>query len=188
MLRATLFRVGRILCAVDVDIDHLGRPLPVFDTHPGQAAQDLPNRVSKGRVPTAARPDLPVAGLTVGEQDQGVVCAGIAIDRDRVEGIGQGLVEHLLERGLAYGCVGAYIAQHGRHVRVNHAGALGHAGDGQNPAVQGHLPGCDLGKGVGRHDAGHGVPETAWRQRRGRGVHTGLHFPPVGQHANHPRG
>ena len=134
-----------------------------------------------------ARRNLPVAGLPVGEQNQGVIRTGIPIDGDGVERIRQGLVEHLLERSPAHRGIGAYIAQHGRHVRVDHAGTLGHAGDGQRPSVQCHLPGRDLGKGIGRHDTSHGIPETARRQGRGGGLHAGLHFLPVGQHADHPR-
>lgn len=63
----------------------------------------------------------------VGEEGDGVVGACVAIYGDGVEGAGDGMGQEGFQGGGTDGDVGAEDAEEGGHVRVDHAGAFGHA-------------------------------------------------------------
>ena len=65
-----------------------------------------------------------------GEQQQRVAGRGVAVDRDRVEGLGRRRRQQRLQHGRGDRRVGRHEGQHRRHVGRDHAGALGDAVDG----------------------------------------------------------
>jgi hypothetical protein len=102
------------------------------------------------------------AGGAVGEQRDGVVGAGVAVDGDGVEGARDGVQEKRLEGGGVDGGVGAEHAEERGHVGVDHAGAFGHAGEAVGDAGrggEGEGLGNEFGECVGGADcAGCGEP------------------------------
>ena len=70
--------------------------------------------------------DFFVAGHTGCHDADGVVGAGVPVHRDAVVGSLHALPQGLVQHGRGDGAVGGDEAQHGSHVDVNHAGALGH--------------------------------------------------------------
>ena len=99
-------------------------------------------------------------GRAGGEKDCGVVRRGVGVDGHLVEGLLDRGEERLVGGVLGKRGVGREDAEHGRHVGLDHAGALDEAAhvDGVGGAVSGFdlsLEGGFLGHGVGRHD-GHG--------------------------------
>ena len=97
--------------------------------------------------------DFVLAALAGGNDDEAVVGAGVAVHRNAVERFIGNLFRHLLQHGLGDFGIGGDKAQHGRHVRANHARAFGNAGYLHRVAVA-HLPlrAGRFGHGVGRHD------------------------------------
>ena len=92
------------------------------------------------------------AGGAVGQQEQGVVGAGVAVHGHHVEAlVGAGLQHGLHHGGVDLG-VGGDVGQHGGHVGVDHAGALGAGADADGAAGQLQLIGHFLLHQVGGHD------------------------------------
>ncbi|MNO95606.1 hypothetical protein D3C76_872510 [compost metagenome] len=60
--------------------------------------------------------------------------------------------------------VGGDVAEHGGHVRADHACTLADAGDGNGHAIVLELAAGTLGQGVGGHDAGGGFSPVVFRQ------------------------
>jgi hypothetical protein len=108
--------------------------------------------------------DAAVARHAVGEQQQGVVGAGVAVDDDGIERPRQSHPHGPAQRGPRHVGVGQYIGKHGRHVGGDHAGALGQAGQRHPTAADIEPLDGVLGEGVGGHHALEGAVETVRRQ------------------------
>lgn len=114
----------------DADGDELGCALAVADDQLGQVDGEVGQCLLEGgEVGGRGAVDGLAAGGTVGEDGDGVVGRGVAVDGDAVERLGDGGRERSLQRARGDGGVGADDAEQGGHVGVDHAGALGHAGD-----------------------------------------------------------
>ena len=95
--------------------------------------------------------------LTGGQQYEGIIGRGIAIDRDAIKGMIRHPSHHALQCRLRQGSVGGEIGQHGGHVRLQHAHTLGDAADADGTSVQLAAGRTRLGHGVGGHDGGCGI-------------------------------
>jgi hypothetical protein len=73
--------------------------------------------------------------LTGRQQHAGIIGRGIAIHGNGVEGIGDGLGQHLPQQRLVHGGVGGDEGQHRCHIGPDHPRALGDAGDGDFPPI-----------------------------------------------------
>ena len=89
--------------------------------------------------------------------DAGVVGGGVPVHGDAVKGLGDHLAEHVLQEGPVNGAVGGDAAEHGAHVGVDHAGALGDGPDGDGFAPQFHGDGNLLHLQVSGEDGVGGV-------------------------------
>jgi hypothetical protein len=127
---------GRVAPAVHLHGDELGGAFAVAHDGLRQLLGDLGQRAQQhGAVAGIERSDLRVACLLRGDQHEGIVGRGVAVDRDAVErSIGQLLHQRLQQRRGDHR-VGGDEAQHRRHVRADHAGALRDAGDVDRPAA-----------------------------------------------------
>ena len=127
---------------------HLHRKLP---------AQREQRAVEK-RVAFILFRDLPVFGLAVCEHKKRVVRRGIPVDRDHIEGIVNNPADRLLKETFLNVGIRRNIAEHGAHIRMNHARALRHAADrDRHRAVSVRCRKLDfiskfLIDGIGRHD------------------------------------
>jgi len=109
------------------------------------------------------------AGLAGGGHNEGIVGGGVAVHGDAVERLVRRLLGHRLQQALGDAGVGSEEAEHGGHVRADHAGALGDAGQGDGLAVHHHPARGSLGHRVGGHDAvGGGVPVVGLEVGNGR--------------------
>ncbi len=124
-------RVG--LRALDVDLDELGRAFAVAHdlqarsrSTPSSAARNSASRRSVGACDRGA-PRRRCAGR---EQQQRVGGRGVAVDGDGVEGVATPREMQRLQHGAGNRRVGEDEGQHRRHVRRDHARALGDAVDG----------------------------------------------------------
>ena len=129
-------------------LDEAAGALGVQDHGPGQvlAGQDegLPQGAGQG---VTVLDGLPPA-QAVGQQHHHVVGAGVRVHVYQVEGGVHRLPQRRLQEGLGDGGVGGQEAEHGGHVGVDHAGALGHPAQAVGPETDGQV----LGAGVGGHD------------------------------------
>ena len=128
--------------------DELRRPLSVLHHLMGEIEQQLGEGHAEVRQPRIVRePDARRAARrrrAGGEQQERVARRGVAVDGDGVEGRVGGGSEDLAQRpGLDRG-VGEEEGEHGRHVRRDHAGALGDAVDGDGHALDLGLPRGEL--------------------------------------------
>ena len=105
--------------------DQPAGPLAVAGDGPGQIAAGVLQSGLEGLIAAVLPLDERVARRAVGQHDTGVVGRGVAVHRDPVEGLGGHLPQGVLQQLLGDGAVGGDEAQHGAHVGVNHAGALG---------------------------------------------------------------
>src|SRR5690606_2763179 len=138
----------------------LGRPFAVADNRLGQLEHDLVHRPRQlGVFGTGQIVDLVHLRLAGGNQDAGIVGAGVAIDGNAVERQVGSLTQHMLQYRLGYPGVGGHIAQHGRHVRADHAGTLGDSGNGHCPATK-----TDLAAGTLGRVSVVMMPSAAWAQ------------------------
>ena len=110
-------------------------------------------RAAKRREVRAGRGDLGIAGEAVCQHGDHVVRGRVAVDADHVERVLHVAGERGLQHGGADGAVRREEDEHGRKVRVDHAGALGDAADRAGPAAGGELHGDLLRVRVGGHDA-----------------------------------
>ena len=69
------------------------------------------------------------AAGAVGQQHHAVVGRALAVDGDGVERVVDRLAQRPVEQRLRHGRIGRDEAEHRRHHRLDHAGALGHAAD-----------------------------------------------------------
>ena len=118
--------------------------------------------------------DARVAGALRGDQHERIIRAGVAVDGDAVEAlVGRFAHQRLHQRRLDHR-VGGDEAEQGGHVRADHAGALGDAGDGDAVPADQHLARGGLGQRVGGHDAGCGLAPMRRRQAGQRRGQAGL--------------
>ena len=170
--------------APDKNINHPGRPLAVLDAHPGQLAQRLTDCGLEGPEVAARLCDRPVVGQTVGHQHQRVAGTGIPVHADGVKRIAQRHVQGLAQGVGLDRSVGHDIAQHGRHIGVDHARTFGQTGQGHGLAAKRQLTDRRLGKGIGRHYARQRVPKAPGRERVARLDNPGPHFFPRRQNTD----
>ena len=101
-----------------------------------------------------------------GEDEQRVAGGGVAVDGDGVERLIDAGIEASAERrGLDRG-VGEQEGEHGRHVRRDHARALGDAVDRDLHPADLRLPRRELRIGVGGHDGARGVEKIVFPSPR----------------------
>ena len=92
-------------------------------------------------------------GLVGGNDHEGVIRRGVAVDGDAVEGAISQFTRQLLHDGGRHASVRGEEAQHGGHVGADHARALADARDGHRGTTDLHLRRECLGQCVGGHDA-----------------------------------
>lgn len=143
--------------------DELGGAFAVADDELRERLRERGEDVLHGGVVVrGGGADGGAAGGAVGENGDRVVCACVAVDGDGVEGARDGVHQEGLQGGGVDGGVGAEDAEEGGHVRVDHAGAFGHAGEAVGAAGgrgEGEGSREQLGEGVCCADgAGGGEP------------------------------
>src|SRR5690348_14422118 len=94
-----------------------------------------------------------VAGTAAGEEEGRVVGGHVAVHADHVEGVVHGALHDGLELVGGDGGVGGEVAEHRRHVGVDHADTFGRAAEAHGLALHLEFDGDGLGAGVGGHDA-----------------------------------
>src|SRR5690348_4842776 len=94
-----------------------------------------------------------VAGGAAGKEEGGVVGGHVAVHADHVEGVVHGALHDGLKEVRGDGGIGGEVAEHRRHVGVDHADALGRAAEADGLALNLEFDGDGLGAGVGGHDA-----------------------------------
>ena len=137
-------------------LQQLGSAFAVTGQFTAELLGHLGQSCNKGVIVSGAGLDLG-AGQAAGQQQHGVVGGGVAVHRDLVEGgghhAGQGSLQH---SGLDLG-VGGDEEQHGGHVGVDHAGALGNGAHAAGLAAHGEFDGHLFRMGVGGHNGGGSV-------------------------------
>lgn len=178
-----------VATAVDLNGDELGRAFTVAHDELGQFAHHCIDRLRQGSVFQAVDVgDFGHVRLIGGDQHAAVVGAGIAINGDAIEGLVSRLLEHILQQRLTDARIGNNIAEHGCHIRPDHAGALGDTGDGDCGTGQVQGTAAALGQGVGGHDAAGGSRPVVRAQVRqgirqrsnrikGSGTYIGIYWP-----------
>ncbi len=152
------------LGAFDLEGDELGEPFPVLGDLYGEILHEVVQRAGKGREARIVRAGdrLLSAGCrgAGGKEQAGVAGRGVAVDRHAVEGR-FGVAGHQRLQGRRRdGRIGEDEAQHRRHVRGDHAGALAEAVDRDGDTVDLDAARGELGVGVRGHDG------TGGRQER----------------------
>ena len=104
------------------------------------------------RVILALFGDDRVARHAVCQHDAGVVGGGVAVHADAVEADVDSLQQSSADHLGRNGAVGGQEAEHGAHVGVDHAAALGDAAHADSLAAHGGLHGHLLFHGVSGHD------------------------------------
>ena len=126
--------VGVAARAVHLHGDEAGGALAVAGQHPGQAGADLMQGIVEGGGVGGTVVNDGIAGAPVGEGEESVVGAAVAVHGEHIEScVGDGLDGGLEEAGVNGG-VGGGKGQHRCHIGVNHPGAFGHAADGDGLA------------------------------------------------------
>ena len=133
--------------AGDLDLDELGRAFAITYDLMGEVQHDRFQRLGKGGIAGGIHPRR--TGCAEHEAVRG---RGVAVDGDAVEAAIANLAEQRLKGCLLDPCIGEDIDQHRRHVRGNHARALGDTRDLHGLAVDLHRGAGPLGKGVRGHD------------------------------------
>ena len=160
--------------AANADFDHPVRSLGVGDQGDRQTAQQTFECVGEPlKVLRRGRLDT---GGAVGENQDAVVRARVAVDRDAVERRLDGSAQRLIERRRRDRGIGRDEGQGGRHVRRHHAGALGDAADRHFAAPEFHRLGLDLGPRIGGQDRFRRPLAAVRTQFGGRLVDAGQHL------------
>ena len=124
--------LGDARAAFDAHGDELGRALAVAHDRLREPARDLDDRVAQraafGRCRDRVIGALPARWRR--DQDERIVGRGVAVDRDAVERLVGRLAHEALQQRRIDDGIGGDEAEHRRHVRMDHAGALADAGDG----------------------------------------------------------
>ncbi len=119
---------------------------------PGQLLAELAEGLQKDGVAVILPLDEGIARSAVGQHRAHIVGGGVPVHRHPVEGAGDHLVEGLGEHLPGDGAVGGDEAQHGAHVGMDHAGALGDGAECHGPAADRAGEGKLLLHRVGGHD------------------------------------
>jgi hypothetical protein len=151
-------------------------------------ATSLKRHLQRGVVGAGGVADFGVAGLPGGDQDEAVVGRGVAVDGDAVERHVGHVLHQLLHQRRRDRRVGRQIAEHGRHVGVDHAGALGDAGHRHRLAADLRLAAGALGDDVGGHDRVRGVRPVIGREVGLRGGQRGQDLVDRQRLQDHPGG
>ena len=142
--------------------DEFRRPLPVFHHLMRQIEQQIGEGPAEIRKPRIVRePDARRSARSRGaggEQQERVARRRVAVDGDGVEGGVAAESKDLTQRPRLDRRVGEEESEHGRHVRRDHACALGDAVNGNGHALDLGLPRGELGIGVGGHDSTRSIP------------------------------
>src|SRR5699024_11478405 len=102
-------------------LEEYARNLTVGGDHPHQVECDLVKCfLERGRVHRT--------GQTISEDRRRVTGGGVGVDAQRLEGAFHNAAEDLVQHRLLQVGVGEEPREHGRHVRLDHADALGDAG------------------------------------------------------------
>ena len=80
------------------------------------------------------------AGLPGSQHHERVVGGHIAIDRNAVEGLVSCFLDQFLQQRAGNAGIGRQKTEHGRHVRLDHPGALGNPRNRDHLALYRHLP------------------------------------------------
>ena len=140
--------------ACNADRDELGGAFTIAGDLFGQVDARLGERFLKF---LARRLD---ARGAVGEDEQRVVGAGVAVDGDAVERAARSVLQAQAQARRRDNRVGHHHAEHGGHVGMDHAAALG--GAGQAPAFVREFDAGRFGDHVGGHDRGGGGVEAVF--------------------------
>ena len=125
-------------CFFDANSHEFGRAFAVTHDFLGQIGGCVCQRGFKCRVMRMCGAVDVQATLACGNHNERIVGRGVTVNRDAVKRhIGEFFGE-LIEKGLGDAGVGCQIAQHGRHVGTDHAGALADAGNGDAAVAQTH--------------------------------------------------
>ena len=168
--------------------DQLAGPLAVSGDGPGQMAADVVQRCLKGLVALVLPLNQLVARHAVGQHYAGVVGGGVPVHGDPVEGFAGHLPQGILQHLVGDGAVGGDKAQHGAHVGVDHAGALGDGSDFDLFPSQAEGDGDLLFHRVGGHDGPGGPIGAVGGQGRGHSGHARLNGLDVDSLADDPGG
>ncbi len=154
-----------VTAAVDLHGNELGCALAITNDGLGHFHEHLEHRLLQlGEQLASGLGDLRQVRLAGGDQHAAVVGGGVAVDGDAVEGLVRRIAYQVLQYAARHLGVGRDVTEHGRHVRPDHAGALGDAGHGDGHAVVLELAAGALGQGVGGHDAGGGFGPVVFVQ------------------------
>ena len=93
-----------------------------------------------------------VSGKTVCQKENGIVCGSITVYGNHVVGVRYDFAQCFLQHLFRNICIGCHKAQHGAHIRMDHAGALAHAADRYGFSADFDLNSNFLRLGVGCHD------------------------------------
>ncbi len=137
---------------------------------------------ASANAPTSSAAIEAAAGRTVGEHEDRVVGRGVAVDRHLVEAAIDGRPQQRPERRGVDGRIGGEEGEHRRHLRMDHAGALGHAADADHAAIgQAGRDRVLLRARVGGHDRPCRLPRrgprATWLQGGDDGLHGGYRKP-----------
>ena len=140
--------------ATDLHLHEPADSFAILHDHARQIARDVVEHLLEPGEVVAAGSQRFTTHFAVGQRDDGVVGAHVAVHRDTVEALfhrhRQGPLQlFLVERGI-----GGQHAEHSGHVRIDHPRTLRHATQSDNPSVrQCFAQGKFLGERIGRHDS-----------------------------------
>ena len=139
--------------AFDAHRDELGGAFAVTDYRLRELGRDRGDRIAECQELRAARiGDFIHRRFAARDQHERVVGRSVAIDGNTVERLLRGVRDGGFDERQADARVGRNEAEHGRHVGMYHARALGDAGDRHRRLADLHSPGSGFRQRVGRHD------------------------------------
>ena len=110
--------------------DELGRAFAVAGHLHSQISADCVQGLIKCLIGRAfRRTDHSISRLAVRQHQQGVVCGGISVHRDHIEGLVDNGAHGCLQDICVHSGIRSHIAQHGAHIGMDHTRTLGHAAD-----------------------------------------------------------
>ena len=138
--------------AVHVDGDELGRALAVAGYALRQVRRDFTERRLERFVIGAVPGNGRMPGLAGRRNHEGIVGRGIAVNGDAVERHIGHFFHQSRQHRLRHRGVGCNKGQHGRHIWLQHADTLGHAGNRHFRPAYEHAARTGLGDSVRCHD------------------------------------
>ena len=113
----------------DLERDELGNAFAIADDGFGELVHNKAESVFENLTLFASASNCFVAGGTVGEDQDGVVGAGVAIDGDAIEGMLEGAFEGSFQTGFGDVGISGDVTKHGRHIGIDHARSFGTSAD-----------------------------------------------------------